>query len=194
MTLKLPHLDQQVASVEHLLIGLEVPARFSTALPSHVYDEVLLLDEQTHHELRQGLGVSPEEYLEEMAAFQVWMDFANAAKQSPVIVRAQVITQLYVAFVWLRDSLMYPVSEKVAEGATKLIFNFFKADERNHFRNSVAHGRWTYLKDFTGLQYWDGPKDKPLTRFTIDGPELEAWQVLSRATTTAVLLALAHKQ
>jgi hypothetical protein len=43
--------------------------------------------------------------LEELSAFQGWMDLIQRSKPLPVAVRAQVVTQLYVCFVYLGQSL-----------------------------------------------------------------------------------------
>jgi hypothetical protein len=104
-----------------------------------------------------------------------------------VIVRAQIMTQLYGAFLWLRDSLMTPVGSALPGTTTAAIVQFLCTDDRRRLRNSVAHGRWRYLPDFSGLECWDG---RPPTVFTITSADLGAWQLVSRASTTAVLLAL----
>lgn len=122
-----------------------------------------------------------------MTAFQSWMDLANANAPNPIVARAQVITQLYVSFVWLRDSLMTPVQSMLPGSTVAAAVEFLSSAERRHLRNAVAHGRWTYLSDFSGLEYWDG---LPLRRLIVLANDLGAWQMLSRATSIAILLAL----
>jgi hypothetical protein len=122
-----------------------------------------------------------------MVAFQSWMDISRDVESNPVIVRAQVMTQLYVAFLWLRDSLMAPVSIALPGGTTAAVVEFLSSEDRRRLRNSVAHGRWRYRPDFSGLECWDG---KPPDKFEVTAVDLGAWQLLSRASTTAVLLAL----
>lgn len=185
----LPQLDLQILAVRELLQDLGVPESSWSALASKVYGEVAGLGTVVVNRLRIELAIPPEDYLEELQAFQAWMDIAHSNSANPVIVRAQVMTQLYVAFVWLRDSLMEPLSEVAApDGVVTSVIDFLRTDDRRRLRNAVAHGRWRYLQDFSGLECWDG---RPLASFIVDAEELEAWQLLSRSLQIAVLLAIA---
>jgi hypothetical protein len=139
-----------------------------------------------------SLLIPPERYVEEMTAFQAWMDVAHANSANPVIVRAQVMTELYVAFVWLRDSLMKPTSAALpSDSAFTVVARLLSGGQRRILRNAVAHGRWCYRPDFAGLEYWpESSRAEPLRRFEVDAATLGAWQMLSRGTSIAVLLAL----
>jgi hypothetical protein len=183
MSPALPHLDRQVRVFETRL-GLDVPVSANGHLPSSVYREVAALGEEAHNLLRVELAIPPETYLEEMTAFQGWMDLARANQTNPFIARAQVVTQLYFGFVWLRDSLLTPLSKIVPDGITTSILRFFGKDtDRWTLRNAVAHGRWKYASDFAGLECWDGI---PPTKYLfVAADDLEAWQTLSRATIIA---------
>lgn len=184
----LPHLDHQVLVFESRL-ALSLPLSAQGRIASAVYDEVAALGEETHNRLRVELAILPETYLEEMTAFQGWMDLANANRTNPFIVRAQMVTQLYFGFVWLRDSLMAPLSLAIADGVTTTIIKFFgKPTDRWTLRNAVAHGRWKYAADFSGLECWDGRP--PTTYLFVAEKDLEAWLILSKATIISVLLAL----
>lgn len=136
--------------------------------------------------------IPPERYVEELTAFQAWMDIAHANAENPVVVRAQVMTELYVAFVWLRDSLMKPTAAAVSEHtAFAALERFLSTGRRRTLRNAIAHGRWCYLHDFSGLECWAQPtRDRPHARFEIDQTDLGAWQLLSRGAAIATLLAL----
>lgn len=136
--------------------------------------------------------IPPERYVEEMTAFQAWTDFAEVLGRDPVVVRARVMTQLYVSFVWLRDALMTPVASAVsASGPVAAIESFLKSGRRRLLRNAIAHGRWCYLPEFDGLEIWAEPsRGKPHQRHLITASELGQWQVLSRGFAIAVLLAL----
>lgn len=136
--------------------------------------------------------IPPERYAEELTAFQAWMDVAHASHTNPVIVRAQVMTELYVAFVWLRDSLMKPTTAVLSkETAFAIVEKFLSSGRRRTLRNAIAHGRWCYLPDFSGLECWAEPsRGQPLQRFEISQSDLGAWQMLSRGTAIATLLAL----
>lgn len=142
--------------------------------------------------MRTSILIPPERYIEELTAFQVWMDIAHANNRNPVIVRAQVMTELYVAFVWLRDSLMRPAAAVLPPGATLAeVERFLASGRRRALRNAIAHGRWCYLPDFGGLEYWAEPsRGKQHERFEISQTDLDAWQLLSRGVAIGVLIAL----
>jgi len=177
------HLDSQLRSLD-ALTEIEGIESVREQIASTIYAEVRQLDECAHNKLRKKVKISPEEYLVEMVAFQGWMDFANTPGRDPVIVRAQVITQLYVGFVWLKDSLLKPVKEMLGASTTAAIVEFFDTGDRRLLRNAVAHGRWQYLPDFSGLKHWEDGEHAVLVN------DLNAWQLLSRATSIAILLAL----
>jgi hypothetical protein len=107
-----------------------------------------------------------------------------------VITRAHIVTQLYMSFVWLRDSMLEPVSAMLPGSATSTVIEFLSTDRRRVLRNAVAHGRWTYLPDFSGLEVWNVDRTGARTRAVITARELEAWQAVARGTSIAVLLAL----
>lgn len=183
----LPYLDAQVDGCRRWL-RLEFGRDVERRVPSTVYAEVYALSEADHNRLRAEISIPPERYLDEMTAFQAWMELASGNETNPVVVRAQVITELYVGFVWLRDALLTPLAAAIPASTTALVVDYLSTDDRRHLRNAVSHGRWTYLPDFSGLEYWDG---KPLERSEVSSETLGAWQTLSRATSIAALLALA---
>ncbi|HEY9562644.1 MAG TPA: hypothetical protein VIR30_02640 [Nocardioides sp.] len=161
-------------------------------LASTVYDEVRALDEAATNRLRTSLLIPPERFTEEMSAFQAWMDLAHSEGDNPVIVRAQVMTELYVTMVWLRDSLMRPVAAALpVAGTYSAVERFISGGQRRLLRNAVAHGRWCYLPGFDGLEYWAEPtRGGTHQRFEVSAEVLGSWQMLSRGTAIAVLLAL----
>lgn len=160
------------------------------SLATTIRDEIAGLGETVTNRLRLHLPIPPERYQEELTAFQSWMDIARANATNPVIVRAQVMTSLYVAFVWLRDSLMQPVATALSDQSAFVQVEVFLRDgPPRRLRNAIAHGHWCYLPDFSGLEYWDGPRH-PRQRFQISDIDLEAWQLLSRGAAIAALLAL----
>ncbi len=161
-------------------------------LATTVHDEVAALGEEVHNQLRMSFLIPPERYAEELSAFQGWMDIAHANASNPAVVRAQVMTQLYVAFVWLRDSLMTPIAERAPEGAAvAIVHRFLTTDRRRLLRNAVAHGRWCYLPDFSGLEFWAEPSPgEAHRRFEILQRDLDGWQLLARGTALAALVAL----
>ena len=112
------------------------------------------------------MAVPPERYHEELTAFQSWMNIARANAGNPVIVRTQVMTELYVAFVWLRDSLLKPLANTSPDplSALTIVYRFLSDGQRRRLRNTIANGRWCYQTNFAGIDCWDGPPTvTPLT-------------------------------
>jgi hypothetical protein len=186
------HLDQQLSAVR---TAEDVPPLAHDvwgSLATTVHNEVTALSEEVHNKIRVSLLIPPERYAEELTAFQAWMDIARANAANPAIVRAQVMTELYVAFVWLRDSLMTPVAAHASEDSVvRIVHRFLSTDRRRLLRNAIAHGRWCYLPGFRGLECWAEPsRGKQHERFEILQGELDSWQLLARGTAIAALLAL----
>jgi hypothetical protein len=121
------------------------------------------------------------------------MDIAHRNHNNPAVVRAQIMTELYVAFVWLRDSIFKPLAQRMPKDTVFVAIEYFLSSGRlRPLRNAVAHGRWCYLADFSGLEYWAEPsRGQPHERFEVTNEDLNAWQLLSRGTAIAILLALA---
>ena len=192
--MSLEHLDSQLVHARAATEAPELADRVWGRLATMIHDEIRCLDETVTNQLRLSLPIPPERYVEELTAFQEWMDIAHANASNPVIVRAQVMTELYVAFVWLRDSVMKPTAAAVGgETAFATVEQFLSGGRRRALRNAIAHGRWCYLPDFSGLEYWAEPtRGQPHERFEITGTDLDAWQLLSRGAAIAALLALSH--
>jgi hypothetical protein len=188
----LAHLDSQLRAARFATEVPKLSDQVWNSLATTIHDEIAGLDEATTNQLRVAALIPPERYLEEVLAFQAWMDMAHANRSNPVMVRAQVMTELYVAFVWLRDSLMKPIAAALSDGtAFARVERFLASSHRRTLRNAIAHGRWCYLSDFSGLECWAAPaRGQPHQRFEVSQADLDAWQLLSRGTAIAALLAL----
>jgi hypothetical protein len=130
--------------------------------------------------------------LDELKAFQAWMDIAHGA-QHPAITRAQVITMNYVCFVYLKESWFEALHEVMATGtATSLCCAFLLSEPLRRFRNAFAHGNWRYLQDFSGLEFWARATGTGTTeiRSEVLQLDLDFWQTLSRCTAYASILAV----
>lgn len=142
--MNLEHLDDQLLHAQAASEAPDLSEGASRHLATTIYGEIAGLDETVTNQLRLSVLISPERYVEELTAFQAWMDIAHANATNPVIVRAQVMTELYVAFVWLRDSLMKPISAAVADqSAFAVVERFLSSGRRRALRNAIAHGRWS---------------------------------------------------
>lgn len=190
--MSLAHLDTQLVEARRATETPELSDHVWQCLATTIREEIASLDETVTSRLRLSVLIPPERYVEELTAFQAWMDIAHANAGNPVIVRAQVMTELYVAFVWLRDSLMKPTATAVSDqSAFATVERFLSSGRRRTLRNAIAHGHWCYLPDFSGLEFWAEPtRGQPHERFEISHTDLGAWQLLSRGAAIAVLLAL----
>lgn len=188
----LANLDRQLHTVRDAQDAPDLADAAWERLATAVYREVVNLGDEATNQLRIAMFIPPERYVEELLAFQTWMDIARANAADPAIVRAQVMTELYVAFVWLRDSLMNPIAERLGDDTTfGVLSRFLNGGRRRLLRNAVAHGRWCYLPDFSGLECWAEPsRGQKHERFEIHQVDIDAWQLLSRGTAIAALLAL----
>lgn len=188
---ELQHIDSQIQAVR---TARDAPMLSEAAWPrvaTDIHNAVVSLESSAKDDLRQALMVPPDRYVEELSAFQGWIEIAHQNRDNPFVVRAQVMTELYVSFVWLKDSVMKPASEFLLDGTFDAVETFLRTGQRRLLRNAIAHGRWCYLPDFSGLEYWAEPsRHQPHERFEIDQRELGLWQVLSRGTAIAVLLGL----
>lgn len=61
--------------------------------------------------------VPPSDRLDELRAFQAWMDIARDASKHPAVIRAQVITQNYICFVYLGDALFKALRNAMPTGS-----------------------------------------------------------------------------
>jgi hypothetical protein len=117
--------------------------------------------------------------LEELRAFQGWMDFVSGSKPHPAVVRAQVITELYVCFVYLGEACFKVLRKESPSGtATRRCCRFLTENPVRALRNAVSHPNWQYLPDFSGLQYWARKGDdsaEPLTGFVVLQEDLAFW-------------------
>jgi hypothetical protein len=117
------------------------------------------------------------------------MDTVASSKPSPFIVRAQVITQNYICFVYLPESCFQILSKKLPSGSVGRKCAKFLSDGRvRAFRNAVAHANWCYSKNFKGITCWarkGSELDEALSEFEVQQEELTFWQALSRCVAYA---------
>src|SRR6185369_5608672 len=104
------------------------------ALPAEVVAEIKSQD-----------AVGFDARLEELIAFQAFMDRANSVPSHPSVVRAQVITQNYLCFVYLGDSGFKVLQKHTAPtSTTRKCCRFLNDNPVRAFRNAIAHANWRY--------------------------------------------------
>jgi hypothetical protein len=182
-------LDQQLRQwATRLRDDLKIAPPASNELASTIVQELRGLDQLTLRSLRSDSPVPFEQRLDEVQAFQAWMDLAHGA-QHPAVVRAQVITQNYVCFVYLSEAWFKRLL-KVAppDSTTKKCCRFLTDKKVRAFRNAVAHANWRYNATFSGLEFWAhkgaDPKE-PMEHFEVTQNDLNFWQALARCTAYA---------
>ncbi len=189
-------LDQQMAAFsERLECDVKVSSAAASKLASTISADVRFLPVGAKMELRASTPVSIADRLAEVQSFQSWMDVASTIR-NPSITRAQVITQNYICFVYLPESLFRVLAKHCPSGsAAKRCAQFLSNNPVRAFRNAVAHANWTYRQDFGALIYWakkGAEPDEPLQRFEVDQGDLSFWQSLSRCLAYAALTNLSE--
>ncbi len=140
----------------------------------------------------QILAVSPvplRDRLDELRAFQEWMELASKITGSAAVTRAQVITQNYVCFVYLGEACFRALRKASKPGSvTRRCCTYLTSNPVRAFRNSIAHSNWTYAPGFDALVFWARKGSDPneaLLRFDVASAELNFWQALSRGVAYA---------
>jgi len=187
------HLDSQMQRWSTRLrddLGIAPPA--SNQLAGTIAAEVAALTETQKQCLVDASPVSPQDRLDELVAFQAWMEFASTVQRNPAVTHAQVITQNYVCFVYLGDGWFRALRREMPSGsATKKCCKFLTDNRVRAFRNAFAHANWRYKPDFAGLEFWarkGANHDEPMTRFEVTQNELDFWQAVARCTAYASYL------
>lgn len=178
-------LDRQMRGFSPFLrdeFGITPPE--SNCLASTIAAEIRGLSAEVRRTLLSETTVQPKDRLDELVAFQSFMDLANAVSNHPGVTRAQVITQNYVCFVYLGDACFKTLRQISPPGsATKRCAKFLTDNPVRAFRNAVAHANWNYRPDFSGLVFWSrrgADPNEPLTRFEVSQRDLGFWQALAR--------------
>ncbi len=166
----------------------------ASSLASSISREVALLAPSNQDQLRHTSPIPLTSRLEEIKAFQLWMDIAHGTSH-PAVTRAQVITQNYICFVYLKESWFEMLHQEMTpDTATFLCLTFLLSEPLRRFRNAFAHGNWRYLQDFSGIEFWARAKDLGTqeVRSEVLQLEFDFWQTLSRCTAYASMLTLAE--
>ena len=149
-------LDRQLRRFsEPLVASVGLRADEIAKLATSIAGEVRFLSNEAKELIRSATPVRIEERLEELIAFQAWMDDMAASNQSPHHVRAHVALQNYVCFVYLGEACFKVLRKVSASGSiVKRCASFLTDNPVRAFRNAVAHANWQYRDDFAGLVYW----------------------------------------
>ncbi len=175
-------------------LGISIAA--SNSLATSISGDVAALPPDVQGRILPSSTVPLRRRLDEVTAFQAFMDEIRANGSSPATTRAQVIVQNYVCFVYLGESCFRVLRKNSPTGSTlNLCCRFLTDNPVRAFRNAIAHGNWDYNSDFDGLVFWARKGENPnenLSEFNVSQNELEFWQSLARCTAYAAYMTLAR--
>ncbi len=183
-------IDKQMAVwSERLKSELKIDEEHSRKLATAIAADVRFLPAEVKAEIRAASPVPLNDRLQELQAFQGWMDAVRNSTPSPYVVRAQVVTQNYICFVYLPESCFRILAKTAPTGSTlRKCAQFLNNNPVRAFRNSVAHANWAYRSDFRAIVYWARKGSDPserLEQFEVTQDELVFWQSLSRCVAYA---------
>jgi hypothetical protein len=176
---------------DDLRIGLPESNQLATTIER----EVAALSNDAKLRVTEASPIPLKIRIEELVAFQGWMDRVRATSEPhPVVVRAQVVYQNYICFVYLAESCFSVLKRELPPGSTtRKCCSFLTDNPVRAFRNAVAHANWRYLPDFSGLEYWarkGAEPTEPMVRFEVSQQELSFWQALARCAAYSSFLTL----
>lgn len=177
-----------------LTTQLGLSTEVASKLATHISADVRFLSTDKKNQIRTASPVPIQDRLQELYAFQGWMELASEIKGDPRITRAQAVTQNYICFVYLSEACFRVLSRVSAPGsAAKKCAKYLSDNPIRAFRNAIAHSNWTYRSDFRAIVYWarkgSDPSD-PIERFEVDEKTLNFWQKLSRCVAYAAFVNL----
>jgi hypothetical protein len=192
-------LDSQMRAFgTYLRDNLQIPADASNGVASVISEELASLDAASITQLRDSDVIPTKERLDELVAFQSWMDLSRVDMRTPAMARATVVYQNYLCFVYLNEALFQTLRKIMpGESVTKKCSKFLTDNPVRAFRNAIAHGNWQYRADFTGLIFWarkGSDVTQPMTEFIVDQGELNFWQALSRCAAYVAYTHLAKRE
>ena len=179
------YLDAQLAQFyDRLITEVKISKEIAKNLASTIEIEVQALSFDEKNKIRDASPIPCTNRIDELKAFQGWMSRAFSMSDDPYVVRAQLIYQNCICFVYLREACFYALSKYCAAGtATKKCAKFLVSNPIRAFRNAVAHANWMYRDDFRAITYWarkgDSTEEK-MDKFEVAQNDLRFWQALSR--------------
>jgi len=188
-------IDEQMREyAPRLTSELRLTGDVASKLATHISANVRFLTAHQKSQIRDASPVPIQDRVQELIAFQGWMELASEIKGDPRISRAQGLSQNYVCFVYLPEACFRVLSKVTPAGsAAKRCAKFLSDNPIRAFRNAIAHSNWTYRPDFEAIVYWarkGADPSEPLERFEVDQDTLNYWQKLSRCVAYATFLNL----
>ncbi|MBM4035114.1 MAG: hypothetical protein FJ291_25505 [Planctomycetes bacterium] len=171
-----------------------VPIEASNALATATDADVRILPREVRDAVVASTPVALRHRLDELRAYEAFMETTRSLEKRPDVTRARVIVQSYICFVYLKDACFEVLAREPQTGCTlRSCCRYLSNDPVRAFRNAFAHGNWQYRQDFKGLIFWDrkrGEPSKGLATYEVSQEELHFWQALARCTAYVVYMAL----
>jgi hypothetical protein len=184
------HLDTQMQVFSARLTSVvKLTPEMAVKLATTIASDIRFLSLEQKAEIKAASPVPLADRLDELQAFQGWMDQSSTIRNNPYVTRAQVLSQSYICFVYLPESCFRILAKACPSGsAAKKCAQFLSNNPVRTFRNAVAHANWTYRTDFKAIVYWarkGSDPNEPLERFEVGQDDLSFWQALSRCVAYA---------
>ena len=186
------NLDAQLKTFKDELVELVgLTSDEATKVATLCAADVRFLASDVKDEIRTASLVPIQARFDELTAFQAWSEIAGSSAPHPAVVRAQVVVQNYMCFVYLKDACFtvlaaHAASNSVASRCAKFLSTGLVRD----FRNAFSHANWCYNQDFSGLECWvladARNKAGAVRHFEVSQSQLNFWQALSRGVAYAV--------
>lgn len=189
-------LDNQIEQfASYLTSEVGIDKNQIKTVATEITNEIATLSTEQLQKIQLDSLIPLESRRAELEGFQRMMDFIRTNKINDAgVIRAQVITQNYICFVYLKDSYFRTFQNLMPSiTITHRCCKFLTSARIRKFRNSIAHGNWNYKTDFGGLEYWDyqeNKKDKGYEYFEVLQDELNFWQTLSRGVAYSSILSV----
>jgi hypothetical protein len=192
----LQKLNRQLVVHRHRLITeVGLSADEASKVATLVAGDIRFLSSKVKAEIEAASPVSISARIDELLVFQAWMDLQRSLPKHPTHVRAQVLVQNYICFVYLKDACFEVISKQAAPKsvAARCASHLSRGAVRD-FRNAFSHANWQYNSTFTGLECWVRQNTRnrsgALKHFLVSQDDLTFWQALSRAVAYATYLQL----
>lgn len=177
-------------------VGIE--RDFTNKIASLMHEEIVSIPKDKREELFWLLSdpIPVENRMEELRAFQGWMDIANNLLKNPCVTRAQIIVQNYICFVYLNDSCYKKLKKYVYSGSVaKKCCNYLINNPIRAFRNAMAHSNWKYSDDCSKIIFYAKKGDskiEPMVEWEVSNADLAFWQSLARCTAYTAYLTISQ--
>ena len=136
------HLDLQMSHwSSRLVTDIKLSPDAVSCLATTVAGEVRFLPVEEKEKIKQATPIQLNHRLDELKAFQTFMDQVNSVRNNPAVTRGQVIVQNYICFVYLPESCFRILAKFAPSGSTtKKCASFLSNNPVRAFRNAIAHG------------------------------------------------------